>query len=245
MPEFKFVGEVNGCVQSTRNKMPEVEQKINIIESIHKKKKRADLETIYKEAKETILSKEDIEVLLDKLCENDVVRKVNSHGKFLFFVAQAREVQKKQKDSTEETQKYSIAYRVEITVNDNDNASDISGNNDWNTDDIFLKKNLHSSENISIYTNYLKGLCDLKVNSLQAQQANALPEHLKQENTFLKNELRETGLTIINISENVSRQNSSGESLKSKSDNNWEGLKSNNAWAKRLVRLILQQVGLT
>ena len=78
--------------------MAEVEPIINIIESIHKKKKRADLETIYKEAKETNLSKEDIEVLLDKLCENDVLRKVQSHGKCGFcFVAKAREVQKNQK----------------------------------------------------------------------------------------------------------------------------------------------------
>ena len=72
----------------------------------------------------------------------------------------------------------------------------------------------------------MKGLCDLKdilafeINSLKAQQANALTEHLKLENTFLKNELRETRLIINNILENVSRQNHSGESLKSKSDDN-------------------------
>ena len=122
--------------------MAEVELIINIIESIHKKKKRADLETIYKEDKETNLSKEDIEVLFDKLCENDVLRKVKSHGKCGFcFVAKASEVQKNQ---------------------NKDNVSDISGNNDWNTDDFFLKQNLHNLEKFNIYTDYLKGLCDLE-----------------------------------------------------------------------------------
>ena len=114
--------------------MAKVEQIINIIESIHKKRKRADLETIYKEAKEINLTKEDIEVLLGKLCENDVLRKVHIHGKYGFcFVAKASEVQKKAK---RQYWRNSIEDQVGVSVNDNDNASDISRNNDWN------KKNL-------------------------------------------------------------------------------------------------------
>ena len=206
------------------------EQILCIIESIHKKKRRADLETIFKEAKEMNLLKEDMEILLNKLCDEDILRKVHSHGKCGFcFVSKVTEERKRQKDSMKETQKDNIESHCVTNINDsasdiseaNDwNADDISEANDYNADDFFPKQNIYSSEKFSNYTDYLKGLSDLKeflafeINNLKSQQANPLTEYLKQENEFLKNELKETRLIINNILENFSRQNHSGESLK-------------------------------
>ena len=228
----------------------QIEQIICIIESIHKKKRRADLETIFKEAKDMNLSKEDMEILLNKLCDEDILRKVHSHGKCGFcFVSKVTEERKGQKDSIIETLKDNIEGHCVTNINDsasdiseaNDwNADDISEANDWNTDDFFHKQHMYSSEKFSNYTYYLKGLSDLKeflafeINSLKSQQANPLTEYLKQENEFLKNELKETRLIINNILENFSRQNHPGESLQTKSDDKWEvipkGRKSNKSF---------------
>ena len=130
--------------------MADKAQIINIIETIHMKKKGADINTILKEAKgqEINLSNEDIKDTLNKLCEENILKKVQRNGKFNFHIV-----------------------NTVVHTKTNDSESDISSSeeNILETGDFSLKKNdfllneeISRSEDFNSYANYLKELSDLK-----------------------------------------------------------------------------------
>ena len=80
----------------------------NIIVNITSKKKGADLEKILKEAKgmKSKLSDENIENLLSKLCDDDILVKVIKSGKHNFRIVRTIEDQTNNEDNATQSNNY-------------------------------------------------------------------------------------------------------------------------------------------
>ena len=197
---------------------------VNIIENItSSKKKEADLEKILKEAKgmKSKLSDENIENLLSKLCDDNILVKVIKSGKHNFRIVRTIEDQTNNEDNATQSNNYQsdvlIAERHDSVTTDTDT----------------YEQEVRNSELFLNYTNCIKEIRDLKeymsyeIHNIEKQQSNSLTDHLIKENEFLKSELRETRSLINNILESFSRQN---HSLGTKLDDHSPGTKLDETW---------------
>ena len=127
------------------------------------------MESIFVAAKDKDLSHEEIEIILEDLCNEGFLKPTSRAGRISYLSCKNRE-----------------------------------------------------STHFSILEHFSKEVVDLKeyinfeINKVNATKSTEFIDHLKEENIFLKKELKETRDLVKNIFENISRQNQSSETAKTK-----------------------------
>ena len=106
---------------------------------------------------------------------------------------------------------YDEKSNVAYDDNNVENSERLTGNN--------LEREIDSAMNFEGYADYLKGLADLKcylsskLSSLCSAQSNVLIGQLRDENEFLRGEIREMRNLVKDLIEGITRQNHSSETI--------------------------------
>ena len=204
------------------NKTSSKDEVLKIISSINNKKKRADSESIFLAAKDTNISSEEIESIVEELCNEVKLKIIKRAGKVSYRVCNNNiSEMDEERDEIGKLldQSDSDSYDDE-EVNHNNNIKADGGN--WYHEDKVENENEKNNFEI-ILEPILNGITDLKeyinfeMNRLKATQSNEILTFLKEENSFLKEELKDTRDLIKNILENINinnrRQNQSTETI--------------------------------
>ena len=205
----------------------EVKNKIiQTIKDIHNKKKRADLDNISAGTKDMDL--EGIKLVLEELCNENILNLATTRSGYESYRFCSGDIIEQYEDSTSQNGKENIG--------NNDNNNGIQDIINWNLttpENILLKEDIQSSERFQALNEYMKSIIDLKefisyeVNKLEKNKVNDIIIQIKEENSFLKNEIRELREIIKNMVENITRPTQSTETLlqatnvNNKSDNSW------------------------
>ena len=191
---------------------------LDVIKDIHRRKKRADLESIFVAAKDKDLSHEEIEIILEELCNEGLLKPTSRAGRISYLSCKNdREMIFSDDDMTE--------VNEESEKNDKGDV-----HNNIQTQEL-------ESTHFSILEHFSKEIVDLKeyiyfeINKVNATKSTEFIDHLKEENIFLKKELKETRDLVKNIFENISRQNQSSETAKTNKDfSNYNSNKDFSKW---------------
>ena len=204
--------------QNTTSSKDEV---LKIISSINNKKKRADSKSIFLAANDTNISSEEIESIVEELCNEEKLKIIKRAGKVSYRVCnnnKSKIDEERDEIGKLSSQSDSDSYDDEEENNNNNNKAD-RGN--WFYEEKVENEN--EKNNFEILEPILNGITDLKeyinfeMNRPKATQSNEILTYLKEENSFLKEELKDTRDLIKNILENINinnrRQNQSTETI--------------------------------
>ena len=174
---------------------------IQTIKEIHKKKKRADIDSIAAGTRDVNLG--DIKTTLEELCEEGVLKLTTTKSGFDSYRLDGEMLE------------------TNIVTEDEDSDIEIKNwtlNTPENLENL-LQQDIHNSEKFEAFSECLKSIVDLKefmsyeFRKLQLNKVNDIIIQLKEENNFLKNEIKELRELVKNMVENITRQNKSTETV--------------------------------
>ena len=193
---------------------------IETIKNIHLRKKRADTDSIVTDIRDVAV--EEVKSLLNELCEENVLKLSTRAGKESYrFCNESEQITDDEAMSNDEQ------------INSNDIG--INLNLDFKTPDSnfnLLQQKIRSAEKFNALDECLRSVSDLKefisyeVNKLRKNKTNELVEQLKEENKFLKNEIKESREIIKNVFDNITRNSNKPLPLiidsNKQPENNWK-----------------------
>ena len=173
---------------------------INIITSIHNKKQRADINSISVKAKDINMDKH----ILDQLCEENILKITLRKGMQSYrFTSETVELLGSSSDVINDTDEDIIKPGYISENSENISERDIKESEDY------LQRDIKKSKDFYFTQNFIKSHVDLKsfitkeVNRLQTTHSDCLINQLREENRFLKSELKETRLLVSTILETI------------------------------------------
>ena len=206
---------VNQCVENVNEKNINkiLEDKVMIsIRELHRRKRRADTDSIITETVD--MNPEKVKSLLNKLCEDRILKITNRSGLESYrFI------------DNEDYKQNTVTTVAEKTPEPDflEKSGNISENN-------FLEHEIQCAKSFDTLHELTKVIQDLKeyvayeVNKLRKVTSQDLVDQLREENKFLKNELKEYKVLVKDILEHNTRRNQSSETVYNK--NEWKNVSS-------------------
>ena len=166
------------AIETSTSKSVVHAQVIHAIKELHKNKQRADTQSIYK--KNNNIEVEEIEETLNDLCNKNILKKFTRSGCNSYrFINNTKD---------------NIEVRFETYSKETEDKSTSSDIQETQTQDY-----LNRLEDLKQYVAF-------EISGLKQNLQNDFIEQLKDENSFLREEVREMRSVISNILENINRE---------------------------------------
>ena len=206
--ERTYLNVFENKMATTKFESSEVSKKkeyiINIITSIHNKKQRADINSISVKAKD--INMDDIKHILDQLCEENILKITLRKGMQSYrFTSETVELLGSSSDVINDTDEDINIIKPGYISENSENISE----RDIKESEDYLQRDIKKSKDFYFTQNFIKSHVDLKsfitkeVNRLQTTHSDCLINQLREENRFLKSELKETRLLVSTILETI------------------------------------------